>query len=125
MTDPFEMMLEDYLPNVKAISDVLRAEIHKAAPQAVETFNPEQKHLTYSVSDTSGSELIVLSPKKDYVLLVFKDSNQLQDPQDLLGGEGKHTRFMTVRTVEEANSPALSELFENAWSNAVAQKPQQ
>ncbi len=122
MTDPFEEMLEDYSPDVKAISDILRSEIQKAAPQAVETFNPEQKHLIYSMSDTSGSGTILLSPKKDFVLLVFKGSDQLQDPEDLLGDEGKPTRFMTVRTVEEANSAALSELFANVWNNDAARE---
>jgi hypothetical protein len=119
MADPFVDMLEDYLPIVKTISEALRAEIQKVAPQAVEAFSLEKKHLSYSLTNDPGNEIILLAPKKDYVFLVFKASKQLTDAEGLLGGEGKQTRFMTVRSVDEAQKPGLVQLIEEAWNHAV------
>lgn len=120
MADPFEGMLEEYTPDVQAISRALRAVIQKGTPGAIEEVSTDQKHLSYAPSTEQDKQIILLAPKKTFVFLVFKDCKQLEDSDGLLGSSGKQTRFMTVKTMEEVNQPALSRLIESAWKTATA-----
>ncbi len=119
MVDQFEGMLEEYSPDVQAISRALRAIIQKDTPGAIEEISTDQKHLSYAPSIEQGKQIIVLAPKKTFVFLVFKDCKQLEDSENLLGSSGKQTRFMAVKSLEEANRPALSQLIESAWKMAT------
>ena len=118
MTDTFTDLLETYSPDIQAICGSLRAVILKAAPEAVELYRPDQKHLAYVSNTPRENEILLLAPKRNFVLLVFKGSKGLKDSDGLLGSDGKEVRFMTVNTVEEANNPQLSNLIGAAWTNA-------
>jgi hypothetical protein len=42
----------------------------------------------------------------------------LPDPHLVLVGEGKRMRHIKVRSLEDANHPALEQLMEEAWKDA-------
>ena len=121
MGDPFETFLMDFSPSIQEISKQLRTIIQKAAPEGKEVFYQDLKHLGYSMGENLEQQIILLAPKKDFVFLVFKQCKQLQDPEGLLGATGKQICFMTIRTVEDANKPAVKQLFAAAWANSIEQ----
>lgn len=120
MVDPFEGMISDYSPEVQAVCQALRKIIREAAPEAGETIHSEQRHAAYAPASALDKEVILLAPKKNFTFLVFKGGKQIRDIDGLLGGDGKSVRFMTVKTLEEANNPALVKLISASWANALA-----
>ncbi|HEY6539733.1 MAG TPA: DUF1801 domain-containing protein, partial [Ktedonobacteraceae bacterium] len=60
-----------------------------------------------------------ICPLKDYVRLGFMYGTNLPDPHQLLTGEGQRLRHVKVRTNEEAKNPALKQLVEDAWADAL------
>lgn len=120
MADPFEDLLEEYTPDIREISKLLRSMIQEAAPGAEEVFNPDQKHLTYTTSAASSDKNFLLAPKKTFVFLVFNGFKELADSEGILGSAGKQVRFMTIKTVEEANRPALRQLISAAWADTIS-----
>jgi hypothetical protein len=121
MGDPFETFLQDFSPSIQEISMQLRTTIQEAAPEAKEVFSEDLRHLSYSYRENTAEPVLLLAAKKDFVLLVFKQCKRLRDPEGLLGNMGKPIGFMTLRTMEDANRPALKELIKSAWSSTIEQ----
>jgi hypothetical protein len=124
MGDQFDVLLSEFSPKVGEISNALRSMIREIIPDGNEQFDQTQKHLSYSLSNSMESQVILLSPKKDYVFVVFRQCKHLDDPANLIGGDGKQARFMTVRTIEDAQKPAVKDLIKSAWENARNQASQ-
>ncbi len=120
MADLFEEMLVEYSPDVREISIFLRDLIKAHTPGAVEQFSSELKHLTFVAKASTDKQVITLAPKKGFVFLVFPGAKDLEDSAGLLGSPGKQVRFMTVKTLDEASNPALSQLIDSAWAGASA-----
>ena len=120
MIDPIEAFLADYPPEVQEISRILRRMVNSTMPQAHEVLFASQNHIGYSFSSESMADRICyVCPMKDYVRLGFMFGTHLPDPEQLLVGEGKRLRHVKVRSVQEANRPALRELVEAAWADAL------
>lgn len=119
MQDLIEAFFAGYPPEVQAICRILRSMVQNAMPQANELLFAKQNHTAYSFSMSRNDTISYICPLKDYVRLGFMYGTHLSDPYHLLIGEGKRLRHVKVRTIEEARSPALRELVEAAWADAL------
>lgn len=120
MLDPIEAFLAGNSPEVQAISRTLRAIVKSAMPQANEILFASHNHIGYSFSESMGDRVCYVCPMKDYVRLGFMFGTYLADPDQLLVGTGKRLRHVKVRTVQEASHPALQQLVQAAWADALA-----
>ncbi|HEV2583430.1 MAG TPA: DUF1801 domain-containing protein [Ktedonobacteraceae bacterium] len=118
MHDPIEEFLEGYPPEMQVVSRILRARVRDAMPCAREVLFARHNHFAYALSESRADTIVYICPMKEYVRLGFMFGTHLNDPQQLLVGTGKQLRHVKVRTVEEANMPALRGLVEEAWADA-------
>ena len=119
MQDPIEAFFAGYPPEVQAISRTLRAMVRNTMPQAIQILSAKQNHIAYSFSESRNDTISYICPMQDYARLGFMFGTHLADPHQLLIGEGKRLRHVKVRTIEEANNPALKQLVEAAWADAL------
>ena len=119
MQDPIETFFAGYPPEVQSISRTLRAMVNNAMPQANEILFANQNHIAYSFSTSRRDTICYICPLQDYVRLGFMYGTHLSDPHHLLIGEGQRLRHVKVRTGEGAKNPALKELVEDAWADAL------
>src|SRR5205823_6475993 len=77
----------------------------------------------YSTTQSSRDRVVYICPMKDYVRLGFMRGTQLPDPEQKLVGEGKWLRHVKVRTLKEAEQPALRHLVDAAWACAKKDSP--
>ena len=93
----------------------LRTLIYDVHPDAVEVAWPNQGIAGYGVGPKKMSEhYAYIAPKSKHVNLGFMYGAALDDPDGLLEGTGKKLRHVKVRSVEEAERPALRRLLERA-----------
>ena len=119
MQDPVEAFFAGYPPAVQAISRTLRTMVQNAMPQVNEILVASQNHIAYSFSTSRRDTICYICPLKDYVRLGFMYGTHLSDPHHLLIGEGQRLRHAKVRTGKEAKNPALKQLVEEAWAEAL------
>ena len=119
MQDSIEAFFASYPPEVQSISRTLRAMVQNAMPQANELLFAKQNHIAYSFSMSRRDTICYICPLKDYARLGFMYGTHLPDPHQMLTGEGLRLRHIKVRTAEEASNPALKQLVESAWADAL------
>src|SRR6266567_9533889 len=107
MLDPIAAFLADYTPEVQAISQRLRTMVKNAMPQAHEILVANHNYIGYAFSKSIGDRICYICPMKDYVRLGFMFGTHLADPEQLLEGTGKRMRHVKVKSVKDANHPAL------------------
>jgi hypothetical protein len=117
--DPIEAFFAGYPPEVQSISRTLRVMVQDTMPQANETLFAKENHIAYSFSASRRDTICYICPLKDYVRLGFMYGTHLPDPHQLLIGEGQRLRHVKVGTSEGASNPALKQLVEAAWANAL------
>lgn len=118
-TDPIEAFFAGYPPQVQSISRLLRAMVLNTMPQANEILFAKQNHIAYSFSASRRDTICYICPLQDYVRLGFMYGTHLPDPHQLLIGEGQRLRHVKVRTIEAARNPALKQLVEDSWADAL------
>ena len=118
--DPIDEFLARYSPDVQAISRKLRSMVRAAMPQANEILYAKHNHFAYSTSQSMADRIVYICPMKDYVRLGFMRGTQLSDPDQKLIGEGKWLRHVKVRSLKEADHPALEGLVKAAWVYTAA-----
>lgn len=111
----FEEAIAESAPGLQAIARRLREQIEAIYPQAVEVPWPNQGITGYGVGPKKMSEhFCYIGMYRDTVNLGFFHGANLPDPQGLLEGTGKKLRHVKLRTVEEADRPALLDLIRAA-----------
>src|ERR671935_2402008 len=114
MSDAVEDFLARYPDDIQTISCTLRALVKRTMPQAHEYLVARHNHFGYATSDAARDRIIYICPMKDYVRFGFYYGGQLDDPKQLLEGEGKRMRHVKVRSLQSANRPALKRLTKAA-----------
>ncbi|HZQ49698.1 MAG TPA: DUF1801 domain-containing protein [Candidatus Dormibacteraeota bacterium] len=118
--------VDDHLKNVPAavrpIVAAARKTIRATAPKADETAYQSKppksasamwKLARYSVD---GEEVAGLGTFARHSTIYFYRGRELDDPQGLLQGSGKDTRFVTLRTPSDAEGAAVKELVREAFA---------
>ena len=111
----FDELLSGVEPDLAAIARRLRAVIRGVDRSAVETVRLGDHAATYGVGPrkmTDGYAYIM--PMRGYVNLGFYQGALLQDPDGLLEGTGKGLRHVKIRSLAEANRPAVRALLQAA-----------
>ena len=119
MQDPIEAFFANYPPEMQSISRILRSMVQNTMPEANELLFAKQNHIAYSFSTSRNDTISYICPMQDYVRLGFMYGTHLPDPHHLLIGEGKRLRHVKVRTIEETHNPALKQLVEDSWADAL------
>lgn len=119
MLDSFEAFFAGYTPDVQAISWKLRAMVKGGMPVANEVLFARHNHIGYLFTESVHDRVCYICPLRDYVRLGFDFGGQLADPGQMLEGTGKRMRHVKVRTLKEADNPALNQLVEAAWAEAI------
>ena len=65
-----------------------------------------------------GRDLLVLSPSQKGLTLSFADGAALDDPEGLLGGAGKVSRTLVLKTVADAERPGVAALLRQVGTGA-------
>jgi len=118
MSDAIDEFLAGYPLEIQAISRTLRAMACEAMPGAPEMLFASQNHFAYAFNRSRRDSIVYICPMRDYVRLGFMYGTHLNDSERLLVGEGKRLRHIKIKTVEEANRPAVRRLVEEAWTDA-------
>ncbi len=122
--DAVEQFLAKYPPEMQAITNQLRALVTTLNPQAQEVWYARENHFGYSTTGKRIDEVAYICPLKDYVRLGFYWGGQLPDPKSLLQGQGKRLRHIKIRTMQQANDPAVKKLLQAAWREEKARRKQ-
>ena len=111
----FDELVAGVEPDLAAIARRLRAIIRAVDKSTVETVRLGDNAATYGVGPkkmTDGYAYIM--PMRHYVNLGFYQGALLADPERLLAGTGKRLRHIKIRSVSEANRPAVRALLAKA-----------
>lgn len=111
----FDELLAGVEPDLAAIARRLRAIIRAVDKNTIETVRLGDNAATYGVGPkkmTDGYAYIM--PMRGYVNLGFYQGALLADPERLLAGTGKGLRHIKIRSVAEANRPAVRALLAKA-----------
>ncbi len=107
----FDELLADVEPELAAIAKRLRAIVRAVDTRTVETVRLGDNAATYGVGPkkmTDGYAYIM--PKRGYINLGFYQGAVLADPGGLLEGTGKGLRHVKIRSLADANRPAVRAL---------------
>lgn len=98
--------------DIKAIAQKLREVVFADLPEAIETVRLGDGAATYGPGPKKMTEShVYIMPKEAYVNLGFFHGSSLTDPNELLEGTGKKMRHVKVRSLAEADNPALHALI--------------
>lgn len=112
--------LAGYPPEIRAISQRLRELVASEAPDAIEMLFARHNNIGYALSDNMRDLMLYICPLAGWVRLGFYYGGGLADPNHLIEGAGKRMRHVKVRTMEQANDPALARLTAAGWIAGVA-----
>jgi hypothetical protein len=117
----FEELLTNAAPEPAAIARALRARVYALHPAAVEVVRLGDNAASYGVGPKKMSEACCyIMPHKRWVNLGFYNGAALPDPDHRLEGTGKRLRHVKVRSVAEADQPAIAALLAAAWAERRA-----
>jgi hypothetical protein len=116
--DPYDLFFGRYPDEVQAIGRKLRAMVKRTLPGAHEVLVDRHNHIAYHVTEAPSSMFAYICPLPAYVRLGFMYGSHLDDPAQLLVGEGKRLRHVKVWSVKAAGHPALKSLVAAAWAEA-------
>lgn len=114
-TEPtIEHLLADTAPEVRAISERLRALILDVLPGAVEWVDLGNRVAAYGTARRMRDLIFAIAPHGAHVNLQFADGVELPDPEGLFEGTGKRIRHVKNRSTNDVERPALRALVEAA-----------
>ena len=111
----FEDLLAISGETVRPIACALRAVVFEMDPNACEVVRLGDRAATYGVGPRKMIDgYAYILPHRKWVNIGFYQGAELADPDGLLEGTGARMRHVKVRSVEDANRPALRELVQEA-----------
>jgi hypothetical protein len=125
MSDPIADFLANYPPDMQAITQRLRQLVNDEILRGQEVLYADQNHIGYSFSGKASERILYICPLQKYVRLGFMRGTLLPDPQQLLVGEGKWLRHIKIKTLEQANAPAVRALVKAAWDYGLGERKSQ
>jgi hypothetical protein len=101
---------EDVFINALKLRKVLFATL----PGIFEQIDIPAKMIAYCYGQKYSEMICTIIPSKKGLKLGFYKGVDLPDPDNLLKGIGKLSRYIDIRSDEQIGSPALKKLIENA-----------
>ncbi|MEA2025179.1 MAG: DUF1801 domain-containing protein [Chloroflexota bacterium] len=113
----FDELMAQSEPAMRPIATRLRQVVLEVHPQAVEVARLGDRAATYGLGPKKMSEAYCyVLPHTNWVNLGFFAGAELPDPDGLLEGTGAKLRHVKVRSLGDAEAPALRVLIEAALS---------
>jgi hypothetical protein len=117
----FEDLLAITAEPMQPIAVALRRVVLSVHPEAVEVVRLGDRAATFGVGPKKMSEgHTYVLPYSKHVNLGFYQGASLPDPEGLLEGTGRNLRHVKVRSVGEAEHPALPDLVAAALAERQA-----
>ena len=109
-----EIFLSQYDAEVYKNALVLREIIFANLPNIIEQIDEPANMIAYCYSQKYAGLICVIIPSKKGLKLGFNRGTSLPDPDNLLEGKGKISRYVQIKSSEQINSPVLKQLLTNA-----------
>ena len=106
--------LSNYSEEVFTHASELREVLLTNLPGIIEQIDVPAKMIAYSYGQKYAEMICTIIPSKKGLKLGFYKGVDLPDPDKLLEGSGKISRYVEIRSAEQIKSPALKKLIESA-----------
>jgi len=106
--------LSNYSDEVFTNALELREVLLTNLPGIIEQIDVPAKMIAYSYGQKYAEMICTIIPSKKGLKLGFYKGVDLPDPDKLLEGSGKISRYVEIRSAEQIKSPALKKLIESA-----------
>ena len=101
---------EEVFTNTLKLREVLFANL----PNVIEQIDIPAKMIAYCYGQKYAEMICTIIPSKKGLKLGFYKGVDLPDPDKLLEGTGKISRYVEIRSAGQIRSPALKKLIESA-----------
>lgn len=105
-------ILLGHRPRVQALAARLRQIVQESVPEAIEKAYPVWHGIGYRHAESGY--FCGIFPQKDSVRLLFEHGASLADPDCLLEGDGKQTRYVQVRRQQDIRVRPIKRLIRAA-----------
>lgn len=112
--DKIDEFLSNYSIEVFTTASKLRETLLENLPGIIEQLDIPAKMIAYSYGQKYAEMICTVIPSKKGIKLGFYKGAELPDPDKLLEGTGKNSRYVEIRSAEQIKSPTLKKLVENA-----------
>jgi hypothetical protein len=109
-----ETFLSQYNEDVYNKAIELRKIIVNILPGIIEQVDIPAKMVAYCYGRKYAEMVCTIIPSKKGIKLGFYKGIELPDPQNLLQGAGKFSRYVEIKSEEQIKSPAIKQLLKNA-----------
>ncbi len=110
MADEIDRFLEAYSPDIRDLTNQVRALIASVSPDADENLKLGWKVIWYGFGPKMPDQFAVVMPTRNHVGLGFAYGSDLPDPKGKLEGSGKRMRHVKLRTAADVADPAIAAL---------------
>jgi hypothetical protein len=92
----------------------IRKVIAEILPDIIEQVDLPARMIAYVYGQRYSDIICTIIPSKKGIKLGFYKGVDLPDPENLLEGTGKISRYVQIKSEEQINSPAIKTLLEKA-----------
>lgn len=111
MNTTIEDFLALYPPSVQHNAHLLRRVILRRLPGINEQLDLPAKMIAYSYSPRYADLICVILPSKKGLKLGFNRGPEIPDPDGLLQGTAKTTRYITIDSSQQIQAPGITGLL--------------
>ncbi len=112
--NPIRTFFSAYPEDVYANALKLRETVLRSLPGVIEELDLPAKMVSYSFGRKYSELICVIIPSKKGLKLGFYKGNELPDPEKLLEGTGKISRYVNINSQELISSAAVKDLLAHA-----------
>ena len=102
-----EQILANHIPPVVALAQRLRQVVLQAAPEAQEAAYPGWHAIGYR--HPSAGYICGIFPYADHLKLYFEYGKFLPDPERLLQGDSRQTRYLVIESANDMKAEVLEQ----------------
>lgn len=109
-----DTFLSQYDEKVFGNAMKLRKILFANLPDIIEQIDIPARMIAYCYGQKYSELICVIIPSKKGLKLGFNKGTELPDPENLLEGTGKISRYVVIKSDEQIKSKALKQLLKNA-----------
>ena len=109
-----DLFLSQYDEKVFETTLILREVLFANLPDIVEQIDIPAKMIAYCYGQKYSEMICTIIPSKKGVKLGFYKGADLPDPDNLLEGTGKISRYVVIKSIEQVRSGSLKNLIKSA-----------
>jgi len=114
MLKDIHAFLSQYSEQICIHALMLRKVLLENLPGIIEQVDMPAKMIAYCYGQKYTEMICVIIPSQKGLKLGFYKGTELPDPDQLLKGSGKVSRYVEIKTADDIHSDALKDLLRNA-----------